>query len=96
MFLFLLTYRVPLDQVDPHVPAHMAWLAEHYARGQFLISGRKQPRSGGVIVANAGTRAEAEAIAASDPLVVSGVAQCEVVEFLVANVAPGLEMLKHA
>lgn len=94
MFLFLLTYRVPLDQVDAHVPAHMAWLAERYARGQFLMSGRKEPRSGGVILASASTRAEAEAIAATDPLVSSGVAQCDVVEFLVSNVAPGMEALK--
>jgi len=94
MFLFLLSYRVPLDQVDPHVPAHMAWLAEHYARGQFLLSGRKEPRSGGVILANASTRAEAEAIAATDPLVASGVAHCEVVEFLVGNAAPALQALK--
>lgn len=95
MFLFLLTYRVPLEQVDPHVPAHMAWLAERYASGHLLVSGRKQPRSGGVILASAATRAEAEAIAASDPLVQSGVAQCEVVEFLASTVAPGLEMLKN-
>jgi len=94
MFLFLLTYTVPLDQVDGHVPAHMQWVAECYARGQFLLSGRKEPRSGGVIVASASTRAEAEGIAASDPFVLSGVARCEVVEFLVSNAAPGLEMLK--
>ena len=94
MFLLLLSYRVPLVLVDPHVPAHMAWLAQHYESGKFLASGRKEPRSGGVILASAGTRAEAEAIAATDPLVSSGVAQCDVVEFLVSTVAPGLEMLK--
>ena len=94
MFLILLTYRVPLDQVDPHVAAHMTWLGEHYASGKFLASGRKEPRSGGVILASVGTRAEAEALAATDPLVTSGVAQCDVVEFLVSTAAPGLEMLK--
>ena len=94
MFLLLLTYRVPLSEVDPHVPAHMTWLADQYAAGAFLMSGRKQPRTGGVIVANASTRAEAEAIATGDPLVRAGVADCEVVEFLVSNAAPGLDMLK--
>jgi uncharacterized protein YciI len=94
MFLLLLSYRAPLAVDFLQRPAHMTWLAEHYAAGEFLLSGRKEPRTGGVILANASTRADAEAICAGDPFVHAGVAEYEIVEFLVSNTAAGLEMLK--
>jgi len=95
MFLILLTYKKPLEDVDRVVPAHMRWLAEHYAAGDFLLSGRKQPRTGGVILATVPTRAAAEAIARSDPLVSEGMAELDIVEFVASTAAPGLEMFKE-
>ena len=31
--------------------AHVAFLKKHYASGHFLVSGRKIPRDGGIIIA---------------------------------------------
>jgi uncharacterized protein YciI len=78
--LILITYVVPLDEVDRHIKPHIEWLERGYAEGLFLMSGRRNPRTGGVIVCR-GHKAEVEALAASDPFVTSGAATIEVVEF---------------
>ena len=93
MFVLLLTYVRPLDEVDALMRDHMAWVKEHYAAGRFVVSGRRVPRTGGVIVARGDDREEMERIAATDPFVSGGVATCEVVQFLASQSAPGLDAL---
>ena len=56
MFVLLLTYVRPLAEVDALMREHVAWLDEHYAAGRFLVSGRRIPRTGGVIVARGDDR----------------------------------------
>ena len=72
---------------------HMAWLNEHYDAGRFVVSGRRIPRTGGVIIARGDDREEIEALAASDPFVTGGVATCEVIQFRASQSAPGLDEL---
>jgi uncharacterized protein YciI len=94
VFVLLLTYVKPLAEVDALMREHVAWLDEHYAAGRFLVSGRRIPRTGGVIVARGDDRGEIEALAASDPFVAGGVATCEVVQFRASQTAPGLDELR--
>ena len=93
MLVLLLTYVKPLAEVDALMGDHMAWLNEHYDAGRFLVSGRRIPRTGGVIVARGEDREEIEALAASDPFVRGGVATCEVIQFRASQSAPGLDGL---
>jgi uncharacterized protein YciI len=93
VFVLLLTYVRPLAEVDALMREHMAWLSEHYAAGRFLVSGRRIPRTGGVIVARGDDRAEIEALAPGDPFVAGGVATCEVIQFRASQRAAGLEGL---
>jgi uncharacterized protein YciI len=93
VFLLLLAYVAPLAEVDALMRKHVAWLDEHYAAGRFLVSGRRIPRTGGVIVARGDDRAEIEALAATDPFVAAGVATCEVIQFRASQKAPGLDQL---
>ncbi len=72
-------YTAPLERVDELVEAHVAWLRANHATGRILGWGRKVPREGGVILAVCDDRAEAEALAASDPFVTGGVAETEVI-----------------
>jgi len=90
MFVLLLTYVRPLEEVDALMRDHMAWVDGHYADGRFVVSGRQVPRTGGVIVARGDDREEMERIAASDPFVTGGVATCEVVQFRASQRAHGL------
>lgn len=82
LYLILLTYRVPLSEVDAHLAAHRAYLERHYRAGHFLLSGRREPRSGGVILARADDRATVEAWVAEDPFHQAGVATCEIIAWV--------------
>jgi len=93
VFVLLLTYVKPLAEVDALMREHVAWLDEHYASGRFVVSGRRIPRTGGVIVARGDDLAEMEALAATDPFVAGGVATCEVIRFRASQRAPGLDAL---
>ncbi len=82
MFLILLNYKKPLSDVDRFVPEHRAFLERHYTAGRFVLSGRKEPRTGGVILATAASRADVEATVRDDPFHREGLADYEIIEFL--------------
>jgi uncharacterized protein YciI len=90
VFVVTLTYTAPLERIDELIPEHVAFLEKHYAAGAFLASGRRVPRTGGVILARAESRAELDAILAEDPFAREQVATYEVTEFLPTMTAPEL------
>jgi len=90
MFIVLLKYIKPLSEVDRFVAEHRDFLARHYASGNFLLSGRQEPRTGGVILATAATRAEVERIIENDPFHRERIADYEIVEFLPSMSAESL------
>jgi uncharacterized protein YciI len=71
--------------------AHMQFLRTQYAASRFLVSGRKIPRDGGIIVAIGGTRDEMEALARQDPLVTNGLATVRVIEFRASQKAADIQ-----
>ena len=81
MFVIELIYTADLAEIDKHMPAHMRFLKKYYEAGNFLISGRKIPRDGGIILAIGESREEIEAIAAQDPFCKDGLAKFRVIEF---------------
>lgn len=81
MFIIELTYTAPLRQIDARMPEHMKFLRKHYSAGTFLVSGRKVPREGGIILAVGRSRAEIEQIAGEDPFCRDGLAEFRVIEF---------------
>jgi uncharacterized protein YciI len=91
MFVVLLSYIRPIPEVDALMREHVAWLNEHYDADRFVVSGRRVPRTGGVIVALGDDRDEIERIVASDPLVSGGVATSEVIHFRASQTADGFE-----
>ena len=90
MFIISLTYTTPLEQIDAHLAAHRAFLAEQYARGVFLMSGRKVPREGGIIIAQGISRDEVETLIRQDPFHQAGVATYNIVEFAPTMTAAAL------
>ena len=50
MFVFNLTYVKPLSEVERVLPEHVAYLDRYYGLGKFVCSGRKHPRTDGVIL----------------------------------------------
>ena len=81
MFIAILTYKKPLEDVDRFLQAHRDYLAEHYAAGDFIASGPQTPRVGGVILMKAESRAEINSIIAQDPFNINEIADYQIVEF---------------
>jgi uncharacterized protein YciI len=81
MFVIELTYKADLEKIDAAMKAHVAFLNEQYQAGTFLISGRKIPRDGGVILAMGKARDEIEALMRRDPFCALGLADFRVIEF---------------
>ncbi len=81
MFIAILTYRKPLEEVDRFLQAHRDYLAEHYAAGDFIASGPQNPRIGGVIMLKADSRAAVDTIISQDPFKINGIADYQIVEF---------------
>jgi uncharacterized protein YciI len=81
MFVVELLYKADLGEIDAHMRAHMAFLKKHYAEGRFLLSGRKIPRDGGIILSLGKSKDEVEAIMREDPFCKNGLAEFRVIEF---------------
>lgn len=91
LFVVDITYIVPLPEIEPHIEAHMVFVAKGYEQGRFLASGAKVPRIGGMIIAICETRAEVEALMAQDPFSIAGVVTLQITEFKASNVADALK-----
>ena len=91
MFVIELIYNVDLAQIDAHMAAHVRFLKKYYTAGNFLVSGRKIPRDGGIILAVGESRAEIERIAAEDPFCQHGLAEARIIEFNVSQKADDIQ-----
>jgi uncharacterized protein YciI len=92
MYVVSLTYKVPEEIVEFHLPAHVAWLQEAFDQGIFMVAGRKIPRTGGLLLSNAARDALDSALV-KDPFYINGVADFDVEEFHASRVAAGYENL---
>ena len=81
MFIAILTYKKPIEDVDRFLQANRNYLAEHYAAGDFITSGPQTPRVGGVIMIRAESREAVDSIIAQDPFNINGIADYQIVEF---------------
>lgn len=91
MFVIELIYKADLAEIDAAMKAHMRYLKAQYAAGTFLVSGRKIPRDGGIIIAVGRSREEIEKIAQQDPFVTAGLAEVRVIEFRASQRAPDID-----
>jgi len=82
MFIIQLTYTRPLAEVDQLLDEHKQYLQKYYDEGIFLLSGRKNPRTGGIILARAESMAGIEKVIAEDPFHRHGLADYTITEFL--------------
>ena len=91
MFVIELTYKASLAAIDASMAAHVRFLNKYYTAGNFLVSGRKIPRDGGIIVAVAASRGEIDAIIEEDPFHARGLAEFRIIEFRASQRARDIE-----
>ncbi|MET9615327.1 YciI family protein [Kitasatospora indigofera] len=92
MFILLLTYQDGvLDRLDALLPEHYEFVDRNMAAGVFLLTGRRVPRTGGVILARADNRETIEKVIAEDPFLRTGAVVYDVIEIEPTRSAfPGL------
>ena len=95
MFIISLTYLKPADEIDKLLAAHREYLREQYDNGMFLMSGRMVPRTGGIIIATADSRADIEAVIELDPFKEAGAASYAITEFVPTMTADILAAFKQ-
>jgi uncharacterized protein YciI len=88
MFIIDLRYIVPLEQLDAHMTEHVKFLQKYYKTNVFVASGRKVPRTGGIILAMANSRDEVESIIKEDPFYIHKLAEFNITEFLTSQMHP--------
>lgn len=96
MYVVLLEYTAPLDEVDYALPDHVEWLEKQYEAGYFLASGRQVPRVGGVVIARPMPRGKLDALLATDPFAIRKLAKYQVVEFQATRTSPELARVNEA
>ena len=76
----------PRDQFTVTLDQHLVWMQQQHEAGRILFSGPTPDRSRGIYVIRAGSREEAERIAASDPFTAAGCTTFELIEWEVHQV----------
>jgi uncharacterized protein YciI len=90
VFIIEIEYTVDLTQIDALMADHAAWLDVNYGDGTFIASGRKVPRTGGVILTASVERSVVEAAVRRDPFAIADVATHTILEFTPTRVADGV------
>ncbi len=81
MFVLISRFQRPLEEVNRSVAPHSVWVQQQYESGRFLVSGRREPPIGGIIVARATSEQELREVLTTDPLQQMGLAQYEIFAF---------------
>ena len=92
LFIVSINYQASLKEIDAHMKEHMVFLKEYYASGHFLVSGRKVPRTGGIVIVKGKDEKEIERIMKSDPFCKKKLATITITEFQASQQA---EILKE-
>lgn len=93
MFVVNLNYVASLEQIDANMGDHMQFLRKYYKLNVFIASGRKVPRTGGIILVLAKSKEEAEKIINEDPFIKNKLAEYSIIEFKTSQVHPVLKDL---
>ncbi|MCP4476395.1 MAG: GTP cyclohydrolase [Gammaproteobacteria bacterium] len=81
MFIIDLTYKEPLSEVEKYLEEHKKFLKIGYKDRHFFASGRKNPRTGGIIFATFLDLATCKTFIKQDPFYQNNIAHYQFVEF---------------
>jgi uncharacterized protein YciI len=81
MILILLRYVKPIEEVEALTAEHRAFLDQLVREGKLVVSGRREPRTGGVLLTTFETEVEAMKRLVDDPFFENGIAEYEAIRF---------------
>jgi uncharacterized protein YciI len=80
MVIVNITYTVELKAIEQKLDEHIEFLNKYYANNKFICSGRKNPRTGGIILCNT-DKEEVNEIIKEDPFYINKLGNYEIIEF---------------
>jgi len=93
MFIISLTYKEAIERIEQELENHVQFLKEQYALGNFIASGRKVPRTGGIIMSQVKDKRELERIIHNDPFYKNELADYEITEFIPSMTSEELKFI---
>jgi uncharacterized protein YciI len=93
MYIIDLNYIVPLEELDTHMAEHVKYLRKYYKKNIFVASGRKVPRTGGIILALSNSEEEVQKIIRQDPFYKHELAEFSITHFLTSQYHENLKGL---
>jgi len=88
VFLISIDYKKPLEVVDKYLAAHRDFLEEGYKKNYFIVSGPRNPRTGGIILSQLQDRKLLGEILCQDPFYIHGIAEYQINEFMPVKYHP--------
>lgn len=82
MFIILLSYKKEVSEVEKFIDFHIQFLDKYYADRKFIFSGRKNPRTGGIILVRNVDRNELMEIIKQDPFFQNEIADYDITEVI--------------
>jgi uncharacterized protein YciI len=82
MFIVSLSYKKDISLVEKFIEPHIQFLEKYYLEKKFIFSGRKNPRTGGVILAYNIDRETLQEIIKQDPFYQNEIADYEITEVI--------------
>lgn len=82
MFIVSLSYTKEIAEVEKYIEGHIHFLDKYYADKKFIFSGRKNPRTGGIIFARNVDRNSLIEIIKKDPFYQNEIAEYDITEVI--------------
>jgi len=84
LYFVILTYIRPIEDVQSHLDSHRDWLIEYSKKGNIIVAGPLEGRTGGAVLTCCQDRAELDDMLARDSFNVHRLVSYEVKTFSVA------------
>lgn len=91
MYIVSLNYHKKIEEVDVLLKEHIAWLEKNFKDGYFIAAGRKNPRTGGMILVKEMPQDQLNGILNNDPF--QSVANYEITTVDFARTGAGFEKM---
>lgn len=82
MFIVSLSYKKEISEVEKFIEPHIKFLDKYYGEKKFIFSGRKKPRTGGVILVRNVDRETLMEIIQQDPFCQNDIADYDIIEVI--------------
>jgi uncharacterized protein YciI len=82
MFIVSLSYKKDISEVEKFIESHIQFLNKYYADKKFIFSGRKNPRTGGIILVRNVDKDTLTDIIKQDPFYQNEIASYDITEVI--------------